>query len=222
MGEMRECMGKAHSPLCISIRSDTAHRLIIKLHDDSGNLVAQCSLRHKFTVKANGNKQGHIGYHGPPARQQTQRPTFPAPYPPPAPVLKTRAPVPPMHIHPASVNRHSQLNPNFSASILQRLAPTEGPISGGLTILLSGINFPLLSQQIIYARFGSVVVPTVWLLFLPLRKTNSIHSSGTTNTHSNASCLLLPLRGQSVLHSHYTMSPEHQNSAGVTAGLYII
>jgi len=86
------------------MRSDVVCRLVIKLHDKTGNLVAHCLLPYKFIVYANANDNG-TGLH--------------------------------------------------------RLAPAEGPMSGGRTILLSGINFPHPSQQMVYAKFGSVVVTTV-------------------------------------------------------------
>jgi len=146
---------------------------------------------------------------------------FPVPNPPPAPVSETRSPVLPINLHPVFVNQHSQLNPNFSASILQRLAPAEGPVSGGLNILLSGTNFPTHPYQL-YARFGTVVVPTVRLLFLPPQKTNSSRRSGTTHTRSSAGYLLLRPRVRSALHFHYPTSPEDRNLARVTAGLNII
>src|SRR5258706_9390024 len=191
---MRVCIGKAYTRSCISIRFDTARRLILKLHDGSDNLVAHCFLPYKFVVRANGNDPG-VGYfetqeYTTAQQQQTLMTTFPVPNQPPAPTLDTRPPVAPLNYHPVPVNQHLQPNPNFSASILQRLAPAEGPVSGGPTILLSGINFPPPHQQVVYARFGAVVVPTVWLLFLLPQETNSIPRPGTMHTRSNAGCLL--------------------------------
>ena len=221
---MTVCIGKEHTWPCSSTRFDIARRLILKLHDESDNLVAHCFLPYKFVVRANGNDPG--GYYETQehttAQQQTLFSAFPVPNP--APVLETRSPVVPipMHFHPVPVNQHLQSNPILSASILQRLAPAEGPVSGGPTILLSGINFPHPCQQIVYARFGGVVVPTVWLLFVLPQKTNSVPRSGIMHTRSNASYLLLRLRGQSVLHSLYTRSPEDRNSARVTARSDII
>ena len=187
-------MGKTHTPSCISIRSDAARRLILKLHDESDNLVAHSLLPYKFVVKANGNPPGVV-YSGTQehatAQHQTQRPVFPVPNQPPAPI--TRSPVAAMNLHFVPATQHVQPNSNLSASILQRLAPAEGPLSGGPTILLSGINFP--HQQMVYARFGSVVVPTVWSLFLLLQKTYSIRSCGTILTRSSATYLLPRLRG---------------------------
>ena len=219
---MGGCIGKARTRPCTSIRFDTPRRLILKLHDEFENLVAQCFLPYQFIVKANGNDTG-VGYFEPQAHTTTQQqapwPTFPAPSPPPAPVLNARSPVPSMNFRPVPVDQYPPLNANLSVSILQRLAPAEGPVSGGPTILLSGINFPPPYQQVVYARFGSVAVPTVWLLFLPPQKTHFVRRPGTIRTPSSAICLLLRLRGQSVFHSHYPKSPERQNSARVTARL---
>ena len=157
-------MGKTHTRPCISIRSDTARRLILKLHDEFDRLVARSLLPYKFFVKSNGNDTG-VGYgetqEHTTAQQQTQWPVFPVPNQPPTPILQTRSPVAPMNLHFAPANQHLQPNSNPSATVLQRLAPAEGPVSGGPTILLSGINFPPPYQQMVYARFGAVVVPTV-------------------------------------------------------------
>ena len=170
-------------------------------------------------VKVNGNDTG-VGYRKTQAHTTTQQqapwPILPVPSPPPPP--PPVPPVLPMNDHPIPVNQYPQFNSNLSVPILQRLAPVDGPLSGGPTILLSGINFPPPYQQVVYARFGSVAVPTVWLLFLPPQQTHFIRRPGTIHTRSSAGCPLLRLWGQSVLHSHYSMSPEHRNSARVAAG----
>ena len=41
------------------IGSDTAGRLIVKLHDESGHLVAQSLLPYEFVVKPNSNCTGN-------------------------------------------------------------------------------------------------------------------------------------------------------------------
>ena len=53
-------MGKAYTRPCISIRFDTARRLILNLQDGSYNLVAHCLLPYKFVVRANGNDTGGV------------------------------------------------------------------------------------------------------------------------------------------------------------------
>jgi len=140
--------------------SDEACRLILKLYDEVGNAVAHCQLQDKFVVVANGNGNGNYTDGGEP-RQQILWSEFPFPNPPSAPVLERRNLELPTSVHPVSVDHRSHFNPNHSASVLYRLAPAGGPMSGGQTIFLSGINFPQPYQQMVYARFGSVVVTTV-------------------------------------------------------------
>jgi hypothetical protein len=159
-------MGTRHLRPCISNHSDTAWRLIIRLHDESGYLVAQYLLPHRFFIKANGNDNGggdgesraHIA-----VRQQIVRIGCSVPNPPSGPVWEPRAPPPPASHHPGSMDHYSQFDSNNIASVLRKLAPAEGPVSGGPTILLSGTNFPPPSQQVVYARFGTAVIPTVWI-----------------------------------------------------------
>ena len=151
-------MCKTHSRPCISNHSNIICRLLLKLHDEFGNLVAHHFLPYKFIVIANGKKNAAIVGCETPAhtesRQQTIQPELHVPNLSPAPVPVIRSPDPLTNFHPGPVNQHSDL-----ASVLHRLAPSEGPVSGGPTILLSGTNFP--SRPTIYARFGTVVVPTV-------------------------------------------------------------
>jgi len=64
------------------MHSDTAYRLIFKLHDETGNPVAHCLLPYKFIVFANGNGIGNgIGGCGArcntESRQQTLQPGTP-------------------------------------------------------------------------------------------------------------------------------------------------
>ena len=157
-------MGKAHSQPCISIHANIFHRLRLKLHDLQGNLVAHCTFPNEFIVTANGKEKAAVVDREPTvhpeSRQQTIQPGFPVPNPP-APVSEIRSPEPLTNFHPVSVavDQHSQPNSNYLASVLEMLAPSEGPLSGGPTILLSGTNFP--STRTVYARFGTVVVPTV-------------------------------------------------------------
>jgi len=162
-------MGKAHSRPCISISSNVARRLILKLHNDSGDLVAHCIFPHKFIVTANGKHNTGVGYREPPAhtelRHKAIQPEFPVPNPPPAPVSEIWS-----HFRPVSVHEQPQINSNYPDPDLHRFALSEGPVSGGPTILLSGTNFP--SPQMVYARFGTVVVPTVCPLLLSPQNTN--------------------------------------------------
>ena len=211
------------SQSCCLIHSDPPCSITVKLHDESGHLVAYSPLPYKFIVKANGNG---VSTGGKRARstviQQTLRSEFPVQNPLSASTLEPRLLGSPAHFQPLSMDQYSQLNSNYIASALHRLAPSEGPVGGGSTILLSGVNFPPPSQHILYARFGTVVVPTVWLLLHSRQKTNYVHRSGTIHTRSNASCLVLRPWGHSKLPSHYIKSPGFQNLARATAGLNTI
>ena len=142
--------------LCL-IGSDTAGRLIVKLHDESGHLVAQSLLPYEFTVKGNGNGNGRTRTHIS-VCQRTQRPR---PVPSSAPPLEARSPELLASSHPVSVGEPSQHISNYITPVLRKLSPADGPVSRGPIIIISGINFPPPDQQIIYARFGNVVVPTV-------------------------------------------------------------
>ena len=152
-------IGKAHSQPYVLIRFDTACRLIVKLHDKPGLQVAHRRLPYEFIVKANGNggSDGKLRAQRP-ARQRAIRPAL---NPPSASVLETQSPEPPASFYPVSLDQHSQLNSAHIMPALRKLAPADGPVSGGPTILISGINFPPPTQLIIYARFGTIVVPTV-------------------------------------------------------------
>ena len=155
---MGEYMGKTHARLCISIHSNIICRVILRLHDESGHLVAHSLLPYKFIVTANGKQKAAVVDYGTPAhtasRQPTIQPELHVPNPSPAHVPVIQSPDPLTNFHPGPVDQHSNI-----ASVLHRLAPSEGPVSGGPIILLSGTDFP--SRPTIYARFGTVVVPTV-------------------------------------------------------------
>ena len=129
---------------------DTVYRLMMKLHDEAGRLVAHSLLQYEFIVKANGNcdrQRAHI-----PPPPQALRPGL---NPPSVTALEPIAPEPP-----ASPQR-PQLNSNHMNPVLRRLSPADGPTSGGPTIAILGINFPLPTQQLIYVKFGTAAVPTV-------------------------------------------------------------
>ena len=168
-------IGKALSQPYVLIRCNTARRLIVKLHDKPGHLVAHCLLPYEFIVKANGNGGRGVKPRRTP-RQRTPLSELPplSPLseflPLPVPVLETQSPEPPASLHSVSLYQHSQRNSNHIAPALRKLAPADGPVSGGPTILISGINFPPPTQLIIYARFGTAVAPTVWLVLLSQQK----------------------------------------------------
>lgn len=58
------------------------------------------------------------------------------------------------------MRQYEQHDTDNSSTVLERLAPSEGPLHGGLRVLLSGVNFPP-PPECIYARFGSLVTQTV-------------------------------------------------------------
>ena len=135
--------------LCLAF-FDTAYRLIIKLHDKAGRLVAHSPLPYEFIVKANGNcvRNGRRRAHTS-ALQHAQPPGLNLP------PVNPLEPISPER--PAS-SQHMQLNVD---PVLRRLSPADGPTSGGPIITILGIKFPPPTQQIIYVKFGTVAVPTV-------------------------------------------------------------
>ena len=136
--------GEAHSQPRAFASVDTLYRLIIKLHDEAGHLVAHFLLPYEFIVKANGNKA--------PAQQQGLRPGFNLPS---ATVLEPISPESP------APTQRSQLNSSHMDPFLRRISPTDGPTSGGMIITILGINFPPPTQQIVFVKFGNLAVPTV-------------------------------------------------------------
>ena len=144
---------------------DAACRLILSLHDEIGNLVARCQLPYNFIVYPNGNANANANANAngndTGSDEHTEPQQFPVPNHPSVPVSEHRTPESPTNVHPFYVNEHPHFDPNYPVSVLRRLAPAEGPMSGGQTILLLGSNFPPPLQQIVYARFGNVPVATV-------------------------------------------------------------
>ena len=162
---------------------------MVELHDVSGQLVARSLLPYEFVVKANGN--GNSNGRPRPYKSARQRTKQPRLDPSSASALELRSPELPGRSYLGSADDLSQHNTNSIAPVLRKLSPVEGPVSGGPIIMISGINFPPPDQQIIYARFGNVVVPTVRLVLLSQLKTDSIHRPGKTHLRSSASYPLL-------------------------------
>ena len=111
---------------------------MIKLHDEAGQLVAYCRLPYEFIVKANGNGRQ-------PARHQAL---------PPGLNLQSATTLEP----PPASTQISRLDSSHMDPVLQKLAPDNGPTSGGPIIMISGINLP---QRIVFVKFGSLAAPTV-------------------------------------------------------------
>lgn len=141
------------------------HRLVVELRDKHRLLVARDRLPYQFTSvpkKKNAPSQYMSGQQNTSPHLQNM---------PCNPSLPTSPAVPGSEHHPHGYSdppqRHhpeyqdAQHATNHSSATLERLAPTEGPVLGGLTILLSGTNFPS-PPECIYAKFGSLVTPTVW------------------------------------------------------------
>src|SRR5260370_25554325 len=157
---------KAHSRPCISTRSDAACRLIVKLHDESGRLVAQRLISDKFIVIANGaekrtkepqsNHQNDQWVNRNEPRDPQPGPSAPATAS--APWNASSMLIPP----PTSVR--PQMHPYlfYDSALLETLAPEEGPINGGLRVLLSGSNLPPHNVPV-YARFGTSVANAVYV-----------------------------------------------------------
>ena len=138
--------------LCLAF-FDTAYRLIVKLHDKAGRLVAHSPLPYEFIVKANGNcdRNGRRRAHTSALQQAL----------PPGLSLPPVNPLEPISPEPPASSQHLQLNSIHVDPGLRRLSPADGPTSGGPMITILGINFPPPTQQIIYVKFGTVAVPTV-------------------------------------------------------------
>ena len=143
-------LGKSHSQPCFLAYFDTTYRLTVKLHDEAGHLVAHCPLPYDFIIKQNGNRvsnprrQAHA-----PAQQQVLRPGSNLPS------VTSLEPILPDPL------ASSQLDSSHMGPVLQTLAPSKGPTSGGLIILISGINFPPPTHQSLYVKFGNLDANTV-------------------------------------------------------------
>ena len=146
-------ISKLHSRPCDLACFDTANRLMIELHDEADHLVARCPLPYEFIVKINGNCVSNSRRRVyTPARQQalgtgSNLPSVAA--------LEPILPEPPVS------TQGSQLNSSHVDPILRRLSPADGPTIGGTIITILGINFLPPTQQIVFVKFGNVVVPTV-------------------------------------------------------------
>jgi len=140
-------IGKYHTRPCVLILFDTASRLMVELHDEAGRLVARSLVQYEFIVIANGNRdrqQAHTS-----ERQQDLRPGLNLP--------SVTASEPMALVSP----QRPQPNSSHMDPALRRLSPADGPTSGGPIIAILGINFPPPTQQLVYAKFGTVAVPTV-------------------------------------------------------------
>jgi len=148
------------------------YRLVVELRDKYNLLVAHNRLRYQFNsvIKRKKPKSSNDLPSQPTRGQQTRShpmqdlhsgPSFPTPSAVPGPDHHSREySAPPQRVHPEYMRQYAPHDTNHSSVVLERLAPSEGPVLGGLTILLSGVNFPS-PPECIYAKFGSLVTPTV-------------------------------------------------------------
>ena len=148
------------------------HRLGVELRDENRLLVAQCRLPYRFSsVPKRTNVRSRDDSQSQHTSSQWDS-SHPLQGPPPVPFIPTSPAVPRaepysrryntllQRSHPHYMRQYEQHDTNNSSTVLERLAPNEGPITGGHRVLLSGVNFPP-PPECIYARFGSLVTQTV-------------------------------------------------------------
>jgi len=201
------------------------HRLVVELRDENRLLVAHHRLPYQFasvpkTKRSRMSRDDSQSQYTPSLRDSSHglqsgppNPTSPAV---PRPEHSHRYNALPHRPHPRQYTQH---DPDNSPAILERLAPSEGPLPGGLRVLLSGINFPS-PPECIYARFGSLVTQTVREIpILRLRsKTDPALSSGITRIHLNASYQRHHIRGWCQFPCLYIITLKDLLSDRVTAG----
>ena len=148
------------------------HRLGVELRDKNRLLVAHCRLPYRFSsVPKRSNVRGRddLESQHTSSQRDLNRPlqgSHPVPPIPTLPAVSRPEPYPhrpstlSQRSHSQYMRQHPQHDTNNSSAVLERLAPSEGPVSGGPRVLLSGINFPP-PPECIYARFGSLVTQTV-------------------------------------------------------------
>jgi hypothetical protein len=115
--------------------------------------------------------------------------------------------------------QYPQQDPILTSATLERLAPTEGPVLGGLMVLLSGINFPS-PPAYIYARFGALVIPTVCETTCSAldQGIDPILSTGVIRIRSNVFCPLPLIQEWSKSLCPYITTLKDPNLGKVTAG----
>ena len=203
---------------------------MVELRDNNRLLVAHYRLPYQF---ASVPKRKRVSgdnlqlQHAPTLQDsshtlQERRPGPPIPTSPvvPRPEPYSRRPTAlPQRSHPRDIRQYTSHDTNDSSAILERLAPSEGPLPGGLRVLLSGINFPS-PPECVYARFGSLVTQTVretpvlrWRLEI-----YTALSSGITCIHSNAYYHHHHIRGWCQFPCPYIITLKDLLSDRATAG----
>lgn len=199
MNHTREFATSCTASYCIPY-SKICYRIVVELRDERHLLVAQCRLPYQFTSVPKKkplrsmSPQHTPGQHHPSHQPQNL----------PEPSISTQSTVPPGSEHQpheeyialTHIRPNGPQETNQNSAMLQRLAPSQGPVLGGFRILLSGINFPA-PPTCIYAKFGSLVTWTVCTTarFTMDLETNPALSSGITHLHLNACCRLLLIQG---------------------------
>src|SRR5258706_7332268 len=161
-------IGKAQSRPCVLACFDTAYRLIIRLHDEAGHLVAHCLLPYEFTVTVNGNcvRNGKQRAHTP-ARQRALRPGSNLPA---VTALEPISPEPP-----ASTQR-SQQDSSHMDPVLRRLSPADRPASRGRFLSLSPLHFPPSRLPIVDFSIRNLALPPPCCLLLLQPRTHSLRA----------------------------------------------
>ena len=148
------------------------HRLVVELRDENRLLVAHHRLPYRFASvpkRRSVRRRDDAESQHTPSQQdsshplQEPHPGLPIPTSPAAPrpePYSRRYSAFSQRPHLQYMRQYAQHDTNDRSAVLERLAPSEGPLPGGLRVLLSGINFPP-PPECIYARFGSLVTQTV-------------------------------------------------------------
>jgi hypothetical protein len=209
------------------------HRLVVELRDNNRLLVAYQRLPYQFASvpKAKRNRvrsRDDLQSQYTPSQRDSSYPLQGLQSGPPIPTSPAvrrseqsshRYSALPQRPHPQHIRQPSQHDTNNSSAILERLAPSEGPLPGGLRILLSGANFPP-PPECIYARFGSLVTQTVreiralrWKIEI-----DPALSSGITRIHLNAYYQRHHIQGWCQFPCPYIITRKDLLSDRVTAG----
>lgn len=148
------------------------HRLVVELRDENRLLVAHHRLPYQFASvpkRRNVRSRDDLRSQHTPSQQDSSHPlqephsSLPIPTSPAVPrsePYSRRYNALSQRPHLQYIRQYEQHDTNDRSAVLERLAPSEGPLPGGLRVLLSGINFPP-PPECIYARFGSLVTQTV-------------------------------------------------------------
>ena len=168
---------------------------------DKHDLVAHYRLPYQFTSVPKKKKPKDMPSQHTPDQQNISHQPHQDLHP--GPSIPTPSAVPPGSEHhsrgysePPHMHQYAPHEPNQHSAMLERLAPSQGHVLGGIRILLSGVNFPS-PPTCIYAKFGSFVTGAVreTARFALELETNPVPRSGITRIHLNACCRLHLIQG---------------------------